>query len=154
MDLVKTGGRPPKKLDDKQIAQVEALASVLTKARLAEYFGITEKTFRAVEERQPEVSTAYRKGKAMAIADVATSLYEQAKNGNIHAAKFYLKTQAGWREDAPVELYQPDDDRTWKIEIMQANADGTIEPTDKPQTDLNALHLEAIQVLAGLILKS
>jgi len=34
------------------------------------------------------------------------------------------------REDAPVELYQPDDDRTWKIEIMQANADGTIEPTD------------------------
>ena len=66
----------------------------------------------------------------MAIADVASSLYEQAKNGNIHAAKFYLKTQAGWREDAPVELSQPDDDRTWKIEIMQANADGTIEPTD------------------------
>ena len=67
----------------------------------------------------------------MARADVATSLYEQAKNGSIHAAKFYLKTQAGWREDAPVELYQPDDDRTWKIEIMQANADGTIEPTDR-----------------------
>ena len=66
----------------------------------------------------------------MAIADLATSLYEQAKNGNNHAAKFYLKTQAGWREDAPVELYQPDDVRTWKIEIMQANADGTIEPTD------------------------
>ena len=82
MELVNTGGRPPKKLDDKQIAQVEALASVLTKARLADYFGITEKTFRAVEERQPEVSTAYRKGKAMAIANVATSLYEQAKNGN------------------------------------------------------------------------
>ncbi|MEZ7832406.1 MAG: hypothetical protein QMC06_12760 [Gammaproteobacteria bacterium] len=53
---------------------------------------------RAIEERQPEVSTAYSKGKAMAIADVATSLYEQAKNGNIQAAKFYLKTQAGWRE--------------------------------------------------------
>ena len=52
----------------------------------------------------------------MAIADVATSLYEQAKNGNIQAAKFYLKTQAGWREDAPVELYQSDDDRTWKIQ--------------------------------------
>ena len=78
---------------------------------------------------QSEVSTAYRKGKAMAIADVATSLYEQAKNGNIHAAKFYLKTQAGWREDAPVELYQPDDDRTWKIRIMRAKEDGTTEPS-------------------------
>jgi hypothetical protein len=53
---------------------------------------------RAIEERQPEVSTAYSKGKAMAIADVATSLYEQAKNGNIQAAKFYLKTHAGSRE--------------------------------------------------------
>jgi len=96
---------------------------------VADYFGMTEKTLRAVEGRQPEVSTAYRKGKAMAIADVATSLYEQAKNGNIHAAKFYLKTQAGWREDAPVELSQPDDDRTWKIQIMRAKEDGTIEPS-------------------------
>ena len=92
---------------------------------------MTEKTLRAVEERQPEASAAYRKGKATAIADVATSLYEQAKNGNIQAAKFYVKTQAGWKEDAPVELSQPDDDRTWKIQIMQANADGTIEPTDR-----------------------
>jgi hypothetical protein len=67
----------------------------------------------------------------MAITDVASSLYEQAKNGNIHAAKFYLKTQAGWREDAPVELSQPDDDRTWKIQIMRAKGDETIEPTGR-----------------------
>ena len=51
MELLK-GGRPPKTLDDKQIAQVEALASVLTKARLADYFGMTEKTFRAIEQKQ------------------------------------------------------------------------------------------------------
>ena len=50
MDLVKTGGRPPKTLDDKQIAQVEALASVLNKSQLTDYFGITGKTFRAEEE--------------------------------------------------------------------------------------------------------
>jgi len=35
MDLVNTGGRPPKKLDDKQIAQVEALASVLTQGAVS-----------------------------------------------------------------------------------------------------------------------
>ena len=46
MELISNkGGRPPKKLDDKQIAQVEALASVLTKARLADYFGMTEKHY-------------------------------------------------------------------------------------------------------------
>ena len=36
MELVNTGGRPPKKLDDKQIAQVEALASVLNKSQLTD----------------------------------------------------------------------------------------------------------------------
>ena len=128
MEIVK-GGRPVKVLTETDVTKLEALACVLTKSQVADYFGMTEKTLRAIEGRQPEVSTAYSKGKAMAIADVASSLYEQAKNGNIQAAKFYLKTQAGWREDAPVELYQPDDDRTWKIRIMRANEDGTTEPS-------------------------
>jgi hypothetical protein len=98
MELANTGGRPVKVLTETDVIKLEALACCLTKSQVADYFGMTEKTLRAVEERQPEVSTAYSKGKAMAIADVATSLYEQAKNGNIKAAKFYLKTQAGWRE--------------------------------------------------------
>jgi len=124
MELVDTGGRPPKKLDDKQIAQVEALASVLTKARLADYFGMTEKTLRAVEERQPEVNTAYRKGKAMAIASVATSLYDQAMAGNFYAMKFYLQTQAGWSEKRALELdIRPAEDRDWTINIVRAKSD-------------------------------
>jgi len=130
MEIVK-GGRPVKVLTETDVTKLEALACVLTKSQVADYFGMTEKTLRAIEERQPEVSTAYSKGKAIAIADVASSLYEQAKNGNIQAAKFYLKTQAGWREDAPVELSQPDDDRTWKIQIMRAKEDETIEPTGR-----------------------
>ena len=130
MEIVK-GGRPVKVLTETDVTKLEALACVLTKSQVADYFGMTEKTLRAIEEQQPEVSTAYSKGKAKAIADVASSLYEQAKNGNIQAAKFYLKAQAGWREDAPVELSQPDDDRTWKIQIMQAKEDGTTEPTGR-----------------------
>ena len=31
----------------------------------------------------------------------------------------------------PVELSQPDDDRTWKIQIMRAKEDGTTEPTGR-----------------------
>ena len=87
MEIVK-GGRPVKVLTETDVTKLEALARVLTKSQVADYFGMTEKTLRAVEERQPEVNTAYRKGKAMVIADVATSLYEQAKNGNIQAANF------------------------------------------------------------------
>jgi hypothetical protein len=73
---------------------VEALAAVCTKSQMAAYFGMTEKTFRAVEERQPEVSTAYRTGRAKGIANIGSVLYEKALSGDIRAMQFYLKTQA------------------------------------------------------------
>ena len=93
------GGRPPVVFDDAKIAQVEALAAVLSKKQLADYFGICENTLREVENRQPEVSEAYQKGRGKAIAGVGSNLITQARNGNVTAAIFYLKTQAGWKED-------------------------------------------------------
>lgn len=92
------GGRPAVVFDEAQTAQVEALASVLSKGQMADYFSISENTLRAVEGRQPEVSEAYKRGKAKAIGSIASGLISQAKKGNITAAIFYLKTQAGWRE--------------------------------------------------------
>lgn len=97
------GGRPAIEFGEREIAQVESLASVLSKAQIADYFEVTEKTFRAIEARQPEVSTAYKKGKAKAIAMVGGNLLSQARAGNVAAMCFYLKTQAGWRETEVVE---------------------------------------------------
>ena len=94
------GGRPPVVFDEAKIAQVEALAAVLSKKQLADYFGICENTLREVEGRQPEVSEAYQKGRGKAIAGVGSNLIAQARNGNVAAAIFYLKTQAGWKEDS------------------------------------------------------
>lgn len=102
------GGRPPVVFDEAQTAQVEALAAVLSKGQMADYFGISETTFRQVEERQPEVSDAYKRGKAKAIGNVAKNLISQAQNGNISAAIFYLKTQAGWKETQAMEHSSPD----------------------------------------------
>lgn len=93
------GGRPMFAFTRDQITQIENLASVLTKKQMADFFGICENTFRECENRQPEVNEAYKKGKGKAIAGVATNLISQARNGNVAAAIFYLKTQAGWRED-------------------------------------------------------
>ena len=92
------GGRPMIVFDEAQIAQVEALAAVMSKRQLCDYMSVGETTFREIEGRQPEVSDAYKKGKAKAIGSIGQSLIQQAKNGNIAAAIFYLKTQAGWRE--------------------------------------------------------
>ncbi len=115
-------GRPPAVLSPKQVDQVEALAAVCTKAQMAAYFGVTEKTLRAIEQRQPEVFTAYRRGRARAIADIGSALYQKALNGDIRAMQFYLKTQAGWSEKKRLELSKsekpPDQLRT--VEIIWA----------------------------------
>lgn len=97
-------GRPKIKFDEKKIAQVEALASRLNRDQIADYFGIGRSTYYLVEERQPEVREAYDKGKAKAVKDVAGSLLEQALNGNMTAAIFYLKTQANWSEKTQVDV--------------------------------------------------
>jgi DNA-binding XRE family transcriptional regulator len=101
------GGRPLTVFTEDKIIQVEKLASVLSKAQLADYLNISENTFRAIEERQPEVSEAYKRGKAKAIGNVATNLIQQAQAGNTTAAIFYLKTQAGWKEDKEPERELP-----------------------------------------------
>ena len=124
MELANTGGRPVKVLTETDVIKLEALACCLTKSQVADYFGMTEKTLRAIEGRQPEVSTAYRKGKAMAIASVATSLYDQAMAGNFYAMKFYLQTQAGWSEKRALDLdIRPAEDRDWTVHIVRAKSD-------------------------------
>lgn len=95
--------RPKITLDDKQIAQVEALASVLTIEQIADYFGIGRTTFYEILERQPKVSEHYKKGKTRAIANVAQNLIKQAQDGNTTAIIFFLKTQAGWKETQVID---------------------------------------------------
>ena len=84
------GGRPAVEFDDKDIAQVEALASVMTKGQIADYFGIEENTLRAVERRQPEVFEAYKKGKARAILKVSQNLLAQ------YSSYHLLFEDSGW----------------------------------------------------------
>ena len=92
------GGRPRKKLNSEQLSQVEALGAVLSIEQIADYFGMAKNTFYAIMERQPGVSERYKKGKARAIGSVAKGLLQKAQSGDTASAIFYLKTQAGWRE--------------------------------------------------------
>jgi hypothetical protein len=102
------GGRPEIVFTNEQVTELKALSAVLSKRQLADYFCISETTLRAIESRQPEVSDAYKKGKARAIASVAGNLITQAKAGNTAASIFYLKTQAGWKETAGLDLSSSD----------------------------------------------
>lgn len=90
--------RPRKTLTGEQKAQIEAMAAFLTKEQIADFFGISRPTLNEIMKRDNEVSLRYKRGKASAIGSVAKSLLQQAREGNMTAAIFYLKTQAGWRE--------------------------------------------------------
>lgn len=96
--------KPRTELTDKQAAQVEALAAYLSKQQIADYLGVSRPTFDAIIERDEVVSLHYKKGKAKAIANVAQGLVKQAIEGNMTAAIFYLKTQAGWKETQDVNV--------------------------------------------------
>ena len=113
--------RPKKRLDEKQITQVEALAAFLTLEQIADYFGVTRPTFDAICERQPEVFLQYKKGKSKAIANISQNLIKQAQDGNTTAAIFYLKTQAGWKETQQVDNISSDGSMTPQAPVFNLN---------------------------------
>lgn len=96
-------GRPKINLTPEQIEQVGKLASVLTLEQIADFLGISDRTLRTRMQEDPTILSAYKSGKQKAVAGVATSLLQQARDGNTTAMIFYLKTQAGWRETQAIE---------------------------------------------------
>lgn len=129
MNTPRAGGRPAKQLTEAEISELETLAAILSREQIAAYFGMTEKTLSAVSERQPEVFTAYRRGKAKAVVKVASALLRAVEDGDMRAIQFFLKTQAGWTEKRYLETNQSEmeepEDRTLTIELVGKNADGT-----------------------------
>ena len=96
--------RPFTQLSDAQKAEVETLAAVLTTEQIADFFGICRSTFFAMMARDDEIAGRYKKGKARAIGAIAQTLISKARAGDTTSMIFYLKTQAGWRETAGLQL--------------------------------------------------
>jgi len=101
-------GRPPVELTDEQIKEVQTLSAVLNTKQIADYLGVSHVTFKAIRDRDENVSFAYKNGKAKAIASIAGNLIKSAKDGNTSAQIFYLKTQAGWKETKVIESTESD----------------------------------------------
>ena len=106
------GGRPAKQLTDEQKLEVKTLAAVLNAHQIADYFGIGRRTFYDIMKRDEEVSAQYKKGKAQAIGFVGQNLITKARNGDLGAQIFYLKTQGGWKEIQSFEHTSPDGSMT------------------------------------------
>ena len=82
--------------------KVNVLASVGTpQDQIALVIGISKNTL--IKHYRKELDTAM----TMANAQVAQSLYQQAKSGNTAAAIFWLKCRAGWVDKQQIEHTGP-----------------------------------------------
>jgi hypothetical protein len=91
-------GRRAHRPDPSQRRQVEALAAYgIPEADISGVVGIDPKTLR--KHYRDELNL----GETKANAQVAGFLFNAAKNGNVTAQIFWLKTRAKWRE-TPMEL--------------------------------------------------
>jgi len=91
-------GRRAHKPDPAQRRQVEALAAyAIPETDIAAVLGVDPKTLRKRYRDELDL------GETKANAQVAGFLFGAAKNGNVTAQIFWLKTRARWRE-TPMEL--------------------------------------------------
>jgi hypothetical protein len=91
-------GRRAHRPDPAQRRQVEALAAYgIPEADISGVVGIDPKTLRKHYREELDL------GETKANAQVAGFLFNAAKNGNVTAQIFWLKTRAKWRE-TPMEL--------------------------------------------------
>lgn len=91
-------GRPPIEITDEQVEHIEKLAAVLTQNQIADFLGITDRTFREKLTTDARITSAYARGRAKAIAAMGRSVFRDGLAGDSQAARFYLSTQGGWRE--------------------------------------------------------
>lgn len=119
--------RPKKTLTAEQAIQVEALAAYLTQDQIADYFGIARNTFARIVNEDGDVFERYKRGKAKAIGSAAKTVLDAIRDGNLTAAFFYLKTQAGWRETG--ETAGDSDSPPLSIKFSVAQPVGEVEVT-------------------------
>lgn len=90
------GGRPKVELTPEQIKEVEELAAYLSIEEIADHFGISERTFYRLKEKDSNVLAAYKKGRTAKILKYSQELEKRAVEGDTSAIIFFLKTQAKW----------------------------------------------------------
>lgn len=86
-------GKPPFEPTETQRYSVGLMAAIgIPQTAISEALEISEPTLRKYFKQELQT------GRTRTITKVADSLVRQALAGNITAAIFYLKTQAGWKE--------------------------------------------------------
>ena len=102
-EISKAMGRPAWAPTEDDLMRIEnAAARGLSKQQIATYIGIGYSTMATKYDVFPEIRERIKKGRDLAIAQVANELFEMATGphtaGKLGASIFYLKNVAGWAD--------------------------------------------------------
>jgi len=112
----KKPGRPPFKIDKAVLTKTKGLAARgLTQQQIADSLGINVDTLHKYKNINSDFTEAIKEGQAQGIAEIANSLFNNAKTGNTTAQIFYMKNRAGWSDKT--EVSHSGDNLINKIEI-------------------------------------
>lgn len=133
-------GRPKFKVTPKILDKAYDLASRgLNKKEIAYSLGIHYETLRVHESENSAFSVAIQEGRAMAIANVVSVVYEKALDGDMVAAKYVLNNldPKNWKE---------------KREHTVENRDPVREVTEEEMDNMSVEELESIANSENVVL--
>lgn len=117
-----SAGRPEKlEVNQELIDKIESMAGLANECQIADALGICQDTFGEYKKRYPEILEAVKRGKSKRILKMADKIYRDGIEGNITAAIFYLKCQAGWKE---TQILQHETPQPLIIEVTPSNGNG------------------------------
>jgi hypothetical protein len=107
--LEKRGPGNPTKYDPAIIEQVEKLAMLgLDDKEMSNFFKVTERTWNNWKNAHPEFFQSLKKGREVADAEVAVSLYKRACGYSHKAVKFFHGANDKVIAEEYIEHYPPD----------------------------------------------
>ena len=87
-------GPKPRTLSRELLDQIEKHASRgLSQKQIYHALGISETWRYDAKQKSAEISESFKRGQAKGLAEVSNAIYEQALNGSIGAACFFLKNR-------------------------------------------------------------
>ena len=91
-----------------ELKEFETLALYLDLDHLADHFNVNRNTLYKWLQTYPTLGQIFRRARARVIASISQTLIKKAREGNMAAICFFLKTRAGYRETVRQEIVGKD----------------------------------------------
>ena len=126
-------GRKAFEFTAERIQMVERMAAVgMAEYLMAGVLGISPRTFAKYKAKMPEINAAIQRGMGEAAFIVGKSLFNEARDGNVQAVRWFEATRLGYSEkvtnENTVTVKTPDEERAELDQLEALLAEHGIDP--------------------------